>query len=166
MTKGEAFYQAKLIIDQLSDEEYNLISEKDIKYINDNCEINENIKIDPNIPLSEQDINPQTWEILNNVIENVDYLELNKYDEDIVSIKLEKLDLEDKIFELKNDNNTNMAKAKELVLSYKDELKECNSKIENLKKTNEDLYGIIKKVPKFIRKIFIKKEAEQLYIGK
>ena len=58
--------------------------------------------------------------------------------------------------ELLEKENSKIPKAKELVEEYKDALKQKDNEIEKLKRNNQELYESIKKLPKFIRKIFIK----------
>ena len=55
-TKAKSLYQVKLILECLPEEEYKLIPEETINYIEDNFEYDENIAIDPNIPLEKQNI--------------------------------------------------------------------------------------------------------------
>lgn len=72
MTKEKALYQVKLIIDNLSEEEYNLIPKDIIKDIEDNMEVDESITINPEIPLEEQDIDDKTYDILENMLNRID----------------------------------------------------------------------------------------------
>ena len=58
--------------------------------------------------------------------------------------------------------NEKIPKAKELLQDYKDALKQKDSEIEKLKANNQELYEYIEKVPKFIRKIFIKENVKLL----
>ena len=58
--------------------------------------------------------------------------------------------------------NEKIPKAKELLQDYKDALKQKDSEIEKLKSNNQELYEYIEKVPKFIRKIFIRENIKLL----
>ena len=72
LTKAKALYQVKLILDYLSQEEYNLIPQKTIDYIEDNFEYDENITINPDIPLENQKIDDQTYKILDKIIKQTE----------------------------------------------------------------------------------------------
>ena len=165
MTKEKSLYQAKLIIEQLPEEEYSMLPIDRINYINENCEYDENIIINPDIPLSEQNIDEQTIEILEDLLTNIDYLQLDKYKEDVASLKIKLISLENEIDILKDNNNLKMGDAKKLVESYKKEVEKANIEISNLKKSNQELYSIINKIPKFLRRMFIKRDINQYYIS-
>lgn len=84
-------------------------------------------------------------------------------------IKIENIRLKKEIQELKNETNK-LSKAMKLLQEYKytlnqniAELERCNKilevnkkNIDELKKINNDLYEVIQKIPKFIKKIFIR----------
>ena len=53
-------YQVKLILDYLPEEEYKLIPQDVIDYVEDNFEYDENITIAPSIPLEKQKLNEKT----------------------------------------------------------------------------------------------------------
>ena len=72
MTKSEALYQVKLILDYLPEEEYKLIPKETIDYIEENFEYDENISIDPNIPLENQNIDDKAYEFLDKVIKSTE----------------------------------------------------------------------------------------------
>ena len=55
LSKPQYLYQAKLIIDCFPEEDYNSIPKKTLKYIEDNMQEDPNIKINPEIPLEEQE---------------------------------------------------------------------------------------------------------------
>ncbi len=77
--------------------------------------------------------------------------ESNKnYNARVNNIRLKKL-----VQTLKNENSK-IPKAKELISEYKEVLKQKDKEIENLKKNNQDLYNGIQRLPKIIRKIFLK----------
>ena len=146
LAKAKALYQVKLILDYLSQEEYNLIPQKTIDYIEDNFEYDENITINPDIPLENQKIDDQTYKILDKIIKQTensqniahnsevnDYIanvkEPNKeFDTGIENMKLKNL------VELLKKENEIIPKVKDLVQEYKDELENANKKIKALEK--------------------------------
>lgn len=164
MTKEKALYQAKLIIDNLSEEEYNLIPKDFISYINENMEYDEKITINPNIPLEEQKIDDKTYDILEEMLNKIDKNAIKNIEEseEIVEGSKEFEDLKNENMKLKKLaetlqlENSKIAKIKELVRDYKDELSKKSGEIEELKAQNEALYNSIKKCPKLIRKIYFK----------
>lgn len=165
MTNEEALYQAKLIIEQLPENEYNMLPSDKVKYINENFKYNESITINPDIPLEEQNLDEKTIDILDNLVTNIDYLELGKYNENVVPLKLKIMNLENSLDELKFNSNSKMSKANQLVKEYKDALEEANKNITKLKKSNEELYIMINRMPKILRKLFLKQDASQYYLG-
>ena len=56
LSQAKVLYQVKLILDYLPEEEYKLIPQEMIDYIEDNFEYDENFSIDPEIPLEKQKI--------------------------------------------------------------------------------------------------------------
>ena len=165
MTKEKALYQAKLIIEQLPKEEYDLLPVDKINYINDNCKYDEKITINPDIPLSEQKVDKKTIQILEELLDNIDYLHLDRYDEDIVNLKVKLMNMENEVNALKESSHSNMEEAKKLAEGYKSELEKANIEILNLKKSNQELYAIINKIPKFLRRIFTKEDVNNYYLG-
>ena len=77
-TKAKSLYQVKLILECLPEEEYKLIPQETINYIEDNFEYDKNIAIDPNIPLEEQNIDNKTYEFLDKVLKEIDNKEKQK----------------------------------------------------------------------------------------
>ena len=168
LTKAKAVYQVKLILDYLPREEYKLIPKETINYIEENFEYDENIKIDPSIPLENQKIDDKAYEMLEEIIKNAEnkkrtsntneisqYIksvkESNKnYDAEIENIKLKN------ILELLKKENNKIPKAKELLEEYKEALKKKDEEIAKLKEDNEYLFKYIQRIPKILRKIFIK----------
>ena len=71
LSKSQYLYQAKLIIDCFPKEDYNSIPKETLKYIEDNMKVDSNIVINPEISLEEQDIDPQTWEFLQKIADDV-----------------------------------------------------------------------------------------------
>jgi hypothetical protein len=170
MTKEKALYQAKLIIDNLSDEEYSLIPKDFIDYINENMEYDESITINPDIPLEEQDIDDKTYDILEEMLNKIDKSAISKLEEgeEVVEGTKEFEDLKNENMKLKKLaetlqlENSKIAKIKELVQDYKDELSKKSNELEDLKAQNEALYNSIKKCPKLIRKIYFKEFESKL----
>lgn len=66
------------------------------------------------------------------------------------------------LVEILKKENSKIPKAKDLLSDYKDALKQKEDEIARLKKNNQDLYEYIQKIPKFLRKIFIKNEDIKL----
>lgn len=174
LSKGKALYQVKLILDYLPREEYELIPKDKIKYIEENFEYDENIKVDQNIPLEKQNIDEKTYKILDEIVKSIE----NNKNSNIVSadeiseyvanvkeknkefdVKIENIRLNN-LIELLRKENGKIPKARELIEEYKVALKQKEAEIENLKKKNEQLYEEYKKIPSFIRKIFIKNDIK------
>ena len=170
MTKEKALYQAKLIIDQLSEEEYNLIPKDFIDYINENMEYDENIKINPDLPIEEQDIDDKTYDILEEMLSKIDKNAIQDIEDkdgiqegsaEFDSLKNENLQLKELTERLKKENSK-IVQIKDLVQDYKDELNKKTKEIEELKAQNEDLLNSIKKAPKLIRKLYFKEFESKL----
>ena len=94
MTKEKALYQAKLILDNLPKDEYALLPQEEIQYILENMEYDENITINPDIPLEAQDIDDATVSILEKILNKVDKTKIStqtkvEAEDDINIIKLE-----------------------------------------------------------------------------
>lgn len=171
LSKAKALYQVKLILDYLPEEEYKLIPKETIDYIEDNFEYDENFSIDPNIPLEKQKIDDKAFKMLDKIVKSAEmtkkenksikndeidtYLkkirESNQnYDARIENIRLKNL------VEILKKENSKIPKAKDLLSDYKEALKQKEDEIEKLKKNNQDLYNCIQRLPKIIRKMFIK----------
>lgn len=203
LTKAKALYQVKLILDYLPKEEYELIPQETIEYIEDNFEYDEKITINPHIPLEKQKIDSKAYDMLEKIIkqtekskvsneqEIIEYVESVKksnknfeekiaksnkinnrkeMDEYIKTIKESNENFETKIENIKLKNiietlekeNEKIPKAKQLVEEYKEILKQKDIEIGSLKENNKYLYECNQKIPKFIRKIFIKEEIKLL----
>lgn len=166
MTKTKALYQAKLILDTLSKYEYNLLPQDDLKYIEQNMEYDENIKIDANIPLENQNIDDKTFDILEKILNKVDKSKLvsqvsEQPSEDINDIKQKNIILMELLERAKKENEK-IPKIKELVEEYKKALQLKEQEIANLKQQNEDLFFSIKRIPKLFRKIFFKQFEQKM----
>lgn len=174
ITKAKSLYQVKLILDYLPEEEYKLIPKETIDYIEENFEYDENIFIDPNIPLEEQNIDEKAYDLLEKIVKQTKtmysneiskqkrrFSEVDEYIEEVkqsnknYDIRIENIRLNNLVEILKKENRK-ITKAKELLEEYQDILKQKVIEIENLKRNNQELYKKIQKLPKIIRKIFIK----------
>ena len=177
LTKAKMLYQVKLILDYLPEEEYNLIPKETINYIEDNFEYDENIKIDSNIPLENQNIDDSSYKYLEKIIAEAeknqkenplllidseeDVKESNKnFETNVENIRLKEL------VELLKKENGKIPKIKSLVEDYKNALEEKNKKIEELEKNNKYLIELFNRIPKFVRKFFIKEDIKLLNEGK
>lgn len=166
LTKEKSLYQVKLILNYLPEEEYKLIPKETINYIETNFEYDENITIDPNIPLEEQKIDYKAYEMLDKIIKDIEeksnYFKTKENSKDIKKETSKNYNAEIENIKLKNlvevlqKENLKISKAKTLLEEYKEALNKKEKEIEKLKLTNEQLYDNIHKLPKFIRKIFLK----------
>lgn len=169
LTKAKALYQVKLILDYLPQEEYDLIPQKTIDYIDDNFEYDENITINPDIPLERQNIDDKTYELLERIINQVEShtkkQQKNKeIDEYVKSVKESNANFESNIENIRLKNlvevlqkeNSKIQKVKDLVQEYKDALKAKDEEIQELKNNNYILTQKLRKIPRVIRRIFIK----------
>lgn len=162
LTKEKSLYQVKLILDNLPLEEYEMIPEEVIDEIENNLEYDENIIIDPTIPLQEQDIDDKTYEMLDRIIKKVENFKNIEEIEESEEINLEEENIKLKnIIEALKEENSKIPKAKMLLEEYKEVIKEKDVEIAKLKESNSELYECIKKIPKILRKLFIK-EIENL----
>ena len=162
MTKEKALYQAKLVIENLSDEEYALIPEEFLEYVNSNYEYDENITINPDIPLEQQQIDEKTYVILDEMLSRIDSKNIVTEDTDkkVIDDNSEFLKSENirlnSLIEMLQTENSKIPRIKELVTEYKTELEKKTNEIELLKQQNSELYSSIKKTPWLIRKMFFK----------
>lgn len=169
LTKAKALYQVKLILDYLPEDEYKLIPKEIIDYIENKFEYDENVSVDPSIPLEKQKIDDKTYEILDKIIKKVEDSKNKNYTSDVASYieevkesnknydaQVENIRLKNLIETLKKENSK-IPKAKDLIKEYQTELNRQQKEIDKLKKDNEYLNNIIQKLPKFIRKKYIEK---------
>ena len=174
LSKAKALYQVKLILDYLPEDEYKLIPQETIDYIEENFEYDENFTIDSKIPLEKQKVDDKAYELLekivkqtkvvnsnkvsikhNNSYEVDEYIKEVKQSNENYNIKIENIRLSNLVEFLKKENSK-IPKAKELLEEYKELLKQKNNEIKNLEKNNKELHENIQKLPKIIRKLFIK----------
>ena len=174
LTTEKALYQVKLILDYLPKEEYELIPQETIDYIEDNFEYDENITIDSSIPLENQKIDDKAYELLEKIIKSAEnnkkasnteemakYIESVKKSNGDFETKIENIKLKN-ILELLKKENEKIPRAKELLEEYKEALKQKDNEIAKLKECNQNLYEDIQKIPKFLRKIFMKSKDIKL----
>ena len=165
MTKEKALYQVKLIFDAMDENDYKRIPRETIDYVEQNMEYDENIKIDPSIPLEDQNIDDYACDFLEKMINDIERKEKHDKENNAFNVSAEEGYSEDSLKELVKklrEENDKIPKIKEMVIEYKDELARKNKEIEELKKRNEELYTEIEKVPKFVRKIFFVKLEKKL----
>jgi len=72
MTKPKAYYQAYLVLDCLSKEEYALIPKELLEEIKSKMEVDKSITVDSTIPLEKQKIDEKTYDILDRVIRAIE----------------------------------------------------------------------------------------------
>ena len=180
VTKDKALYQVKVILDYLPRNEYALISPETIEYIDENYEFDENFSLDRNIPLYEQKISPKAYNVLKKVVKEIEtnaeiYKDMpldNMSSADLQKnfriAKSENLKLKQMVDTLKV-NSDKIDEAKQLVIDYRqalinkdDEINKLKEQLSLAQRDNEDLIGMMNKVPNFFRKIFIGKECKLL----
>ena len=173
LSKAKTLYQVKLILDYLPAEEYRLIPQETIDYIENNFEYDENFTINPDIPLEDQDIDDATYELLDRIVklterareeeerkaldnaEKDEYLKFIKKSNQDYDMKMENIKLK-KLVQMLKDENSKIKEAKELLSRYNELLKQSEEEIEKLEKSNRDLYNCINELPNIIKKIFLK----------
>lgn len=174
VTKSKALYQVKLVLDYLPEEEYKLIPQETIDYIEENFEYDENFTINPKIPLEKQKIDDKAYDLLEKIVKQTktaysneistkqnnsseidEYINKVRQSNENYETKIENIRLNN-LIELLKKENSKIPKAKELLEEYKDALKQKDNEIEKLKRNNQELYASIQKLPKIIRRLFIK----------
>ena len=171
LSQAKVLYQVKLILDYLPEEEYKLISQEMIDYIEDYYEYDENFSIDPEIPLEKQKIDDKAFEMLDKIVRSAEITkkenksiknaEIDSYLKEIresnqnYNARIENIRLKNLVEILKKENSK-ISKAKNLFSEYKDAMREKDNEIEKLRRNNQDLYNCIQGLPKIIKKLFIK----------
>lgn len=162
LTKEKAMYQTWLIIEGLSAKERNMISKELLERIKSTMEYDENIKIDFSIPLEEQNLDLQTWEMLYRIIQDVGGIKykanITLDSDEIESIRLENIALNEEIQEFKKNSE-------ELVVKYKEECEKLLAENNKIKEDCNSLINTMNLIPSFIRKVFIKDEKIKLLIA-
>lgn len=174
LTKEKALYQVKLILQYLPEEEYNLIPKQTIDYIENNFEYDENIEINPEIPLENQRIDDKTYEFLNKMLNDIErqkanqekkeieqYIEKVEKENENIDAKIENIRLK-KLVEVISKENEKLPKAKKLLEEYNETLRQKETEILNLQEYIKILEGKLNRIPKIIRKIFIIEEVKLL----
>lgn len=166
LPKAKAIYQVKVILDYLPDEEFKMIPQEIINYIEDNFEYDENFTINPSIPLENQKIDDKAYELLDKIIKSIgiakEPIQTKNYSKSDEYLENYNTDIEKENIRLKNlieilkVENSRISKLKELLEEYKIALKQRDDEILNLKEKNKQLYDSLQKIPKILRKVFIK----------
>lgn len=173
LTKSKSLYQVKLIIDCLAKDEYKLIPQETINYLEKNLEYDEKIVIHPDIPLEDQNIDDKAYDMLEKIMKQVEenkkksikqqteeYVKNIRGSNKEFDMKIENIELK-KIIKRLEEENSKLPKAKKLVEEYQKVLKQKYNQIKELKEKNSYLYEYIDNIPKLIRKIFIKEEIKK-----
>ena len=168
LTKEKSLYQVKLILDYLPEEEYKLIPQDLINYVEDNFEYDENITIDPSIPLEKQKLDNKTYDFLEKMMKKIErnkakyskteldaYVKKAKVENEKFDSKLEIFRLQEIIENYKKENSK-LPKAKELIEEYQELIEAKEKEIEKLKEENKKYCEYIEKIPKFVKKVFLK----------
>lgn len=137
MTEGKVLYQVKQILDYIPQKEYDMIPKEMIEYIENNYSYDKSLVIDQNIPLQNQNIDEQAYKYLERVIKRA---ELNK-----INMQNQKQE------EVLKGKDIKISDVKDLIEEYKMLLKAREQELKELRENYN-------KIPKFIRKIFIKKQ--------
>lgn len=175
LTKEQYLYQAKLIIDCFPEEEYKQIPKGILEYIEENMKEDPNIVIDPKVPLEEQNVDPQTWKLLKDIINIVDEnnfyeeykKELNEYLENVIEqnrgfeARIDNINLNKNISKLEVENEK-IPKAKELIYGYQKVIENKDKEIEELKNECNSLKEMLNKIPKFIKTLFLRNKKIKL----
>lgn len=175
LSKPQYLYQAKLIIDCFPKEDYALIPKETIKYIEANMKADSNIVINPQISLEEQDIDPQTWEFLQNIADDISNREFYKEYKNDIAEYLNIVNEQNESFKTKVDNinlskditilekeTQKITKAKELIYGYQQVIANKDEKIKNLEQECISLKEMLNKFPKFIKVLFLRNKKVKL----
>ncbi len=173
LARGKSLYQVKLILDCLPIEEYKLIPKETIDYIEKNFEFDSNIVIDPSIPLEKQNIDDSTYNFLEKILKQIDEDKANNLENkhpsrqmaqsDNSDVNLENIRLKDLVERLRIENDK-IPKAKEIIVQYQQLLEEKDNEIKKLKENNQQLYKIIQRTPKIIKRLFLRDFNSNLLI--
>ena len=171
LSKPQYLYQAKLIIDCFPKEDYDSIPKKTLKYIEENMQVDPNIKINPEISLEEQDVDPQTWKFLKDIADEVSdnqFYEEYKYeisdylnDIDVQNkgneARIENINLHKDINQLKNENQK-LPQAKDLIYGYQKLISQKDKEIKQLKQECDSLTDSLNRIPKFVKRLFLRNQ--------
>ena len=175
LSTEKAMYQAYLIIECLPEEEKNLIPLEKIENLKNQMEIDESIKINPNISLSKQKIDDKTIDILESILKKIDKSEIQyktkfnnvKEEQDVVNIlKLSELLTENYMLNEKIKNiessNQKIEDYREIATKFKDILEILNNENEVLLSKLEKLNKIYEELPVFVKKIFLRNKKVKM----
>lgn len=158
MTKNKALYEVYLIINELPEEEYNLIPQEQIDYIKENMEVIEDYDFDPTEDLGKQNVSVEAYEYLEKILKNIEVATEDSQDEEVQD---EVGYLRDLVERLKKENEVIPASQK-LIKKYEEVVAVKQKEIDDLKIQNETLKSQIDKLPKLVKKLFIKDEVKML----
>lgn len=175
LSKPQYLYQAKLIIDCFPKKDYDSIPKETLKYIEDNMKVDSNIVINPEISLEEQDINPQTWEFLQKIADDVSdrefyeeykkdiaqYLNLANEQNEGYKARVDNINLNKDVSKLQKENQK-LPKAKELIYGYQQVIANKDEKIKELEQECNSLKEMLNRIPKFIRMLFLRNKKVKL----
>ena len=175
LSKPQYLYQAKLIIDCFPKKDYDSIPKETLKYIEDNMKVDSNIVINPEILLEEQDIDPQTWEFLQKIADDVSdrefyeeykkdiaqYLNLANEQNEGYKARVDNINLNKDVSKLQKENQK-LPKAKELIYGYQQVIANKDEKIKELEQECNSLKEMLNRIPKFIRMLFLRNKKVKL----
>ena len=184
MTKSKAYYEAYLVLQCLSEVEYNLIPKDLLNEITTKMEVDDSIQVDPSVPLEKQKLSDKTYDILDKVINAIEKAygkDAIDHPEDVVvedksednrrnKITVEEIDLD--LLESKPNTNTsnrgmaasdaNLREENIRLQSIIDTLKIENQKVGKAKELVMDYKELVDKQEKEISKL--KEEVTKLQI--
>lgn len=154
MTREKSLYQTKLIIDCLPKEEYDLIPQDIIEYLEKNMQYDETIKIDSNIELGNQNIDEKTYEMLDKILKRINIKPNVENSQDNQLTEKEQIISLQNIISNLTKENAKIGEAKNLILEYRKQLSVLNEKCNYLEEA-------LNSIPSFIKIIFIKKDKHK-----
>lgn len=175
LSKPQYLYQVKLIIDCFPEEDYNSIPKETLNYIENNMQVDSSIVINPEISLEEQNIDPQTWQFLQKIAEDVDNnkfynefkKEINEYIENIseqnagIEARIDNINLNKDVEKL-HQQTQKLPKAKELIIDYQKVIANKEKEIKSLQDECNSLKEMINRLPKFIKMLFLRNKKVKL----
>ena len=175
LSKPQYLYQTKLIIDCFPKEDYESIPKETLKYIEDNMQVDSNIVINPDISLEEQDIDPQTWQLLQKIADDVsdrefyeeykkdvdEYINIINEQNDGFKARIDNINLSKDCLKLQKEN-LKLPKAKELIFGYQEVISNKDEKIKKLEEECNSLKEMLNKIPNFVRILFLKNKKVKL----
>lgn len=165
LSNEKAMYQAYLIIENLPENEKKLISSEEIEKLKNNMDIDESIKINPEIDLKKQNIDEKTFKILNcifkkseNTLENI--IKNNNDNKTFIQIKsLKELLMENYILIERLDSfkvkNQNLKEYKDTLISFKKLFEGLKKEKESLLEKQQKIIKAYEEIPNSIKRIFL-----------